>query len=43
VGEESGPGDVMIRACRAAGRTVAQVRLRGTGYERELEWHVQSQ
>lgn len=44
VGQESakGPGDVMVRACRASGRTVAQAWIRGTGYERELEWDVQS-
>jgi Beta-ketoacyl synthase, C-terminal domain len=43
VGEDGdGGGEAIVRACRRAGRTVAQVRLRGTGYERELEWDVQS-
>jgi len=35
-------GDALVRACQAAGRTVAQVRIRGTGYDREVEWDVQS-
>jgi hypothetical protein len=40
--DSEGAGDALVRACRAAGRTVAQLRIRGTGYERELEWDVQS-
>ena len=40
--DSEGAGDALARACRAAGRTVAQLRIRGTGYERELEWDVQS-
>jgi len=40
--DSQGAGDALVRACRAAGRTVAQLRIRGTGYERELEWDVQS-
>ena len=32
--------DAIIAACRAGGGTVAQIRVRGTGYERTVDWDV---
>lgn len=42
VGEEGhGGSETLVRSCRMTGHRVAQVRVGGTGYERELEWDVQ--
>ena len=32
--------DPIVAACRTGGGTVAQIRVRGTGYERSLDWDV---
>jgi len=32
--------DAIVAACRTGGETVAEIRVRGTGYERSLDWHV---
>jgi hypothetical protein len=42
VGEDGNGVETIVRACRMAGRSVVQIRLGGTGYDRELEWNVQS-